>query len=346
MTLARCSALTLTALSLTSFAQAQLQLLANYPLQTDLLEATATFGPMVLYGTTPPNPPANGLCFNGQYLFGTGGGQDARTPVISTLNTSDFQFEVEFSITGLGPNNRPVLMGGNSYRWLGIYVQPNGTIGLKHNNSNYAWSTSTTVSPGTWYTGTVKYEAGTVELYVDGALALQAAVGTLTTSTNLNFCTNDYSNGAAFYGCIRNLRISNDTTLGSTAATFAYGSGCDGLTLGANGVPAIGNPLFELVAGNVPAASPLVFFAFGSASVNPGLDLTVIGMPGCASHTSFDLGLFGPSVVLAGSGTLQLPIPNDPALNGASLASQAVSFSTATPIGLAVSNGLKLVIAP
>lgn len=346
MTLARCSALTFLTLSLAGFATAQLQTVAIYPLQADLLEATAAFGPMVLYGATPPSPPANGLCLNGQYLFGTGGGQDVRTPLITTLNTSDFQFEVEFSITGLGPNNRPVLMGGNSYRWLGIYVQPNGTIGLKHNNSNLAWSTSTVVSPGTWYTGTVKYENGVVELYVDGALALQATIGVLNTSTNLNFCTNDYSNGAAFYGCIRNLRIYNDTTLGSTAATFAYGSGCDGLTLGANGVPAIGNPLFELVAGNVPAVSPLAFFAFGSASVNPGLDLTVIGMPGCASHTSFDLGLYGPSIVLAGSATLGLPIPNDPALNGASLASQALSFSIANPFGLAVSNGLKLVIAP
>jgi hypothetical protein len=343
---ARCSTLAVLGL-LTSFATAQLQPQAIYPLQVDLLDATATYGPIMLYGTTPPSPPANGICLNGIYLFGaTPNGQDIRTPVISTLNTSDFQFDVEFSITGLGPNNRPVVMGGHSYRWLGIYVQPNGTIGLKHNNSNYAWSTSTTVVPGTWYTGTVKYEMGTVELYVDGALALQAVVGPLNTSTNLNFCTNDYSNGAAFYGCVRNLRIYNDTTLGTTAGVFAYGSGCDGLTYAANGVPSLGNPLFELVASNVPAVSPLAFFAFGSSAVNPGTDLTVIGMAGCASYTSFDLGLFGPSVVVGGSANLALPIPADPALTGTALATQAVSFSAANPLGLATSNGLRLVLAP
>ena len=346
MMLTRGSSLVLAAMLTTGFAAAQLQLLAHYPLQTDLLEATATFGPMVLYGTTPPNPPANGLCFNGVYLFSGGtGGQDARTPLMPTLNTSDFQFSVEFQITGLGPNNRPVLMGGNSYRWLGIYTQANGTVGLKHNNSNLAWST-TTVVPGTWYTGTVKYEGGTVELYIDGALVLQTAVGPLNTSTNLNFCTNDYSNGSAFYGCIRNLRVYNDTTLGTTAATYAYGSGCDGLTLGANGDPNLGNALFELVAGNVPAASPLAFFAFGSGAVNPGVDLGVIGMVGCFSHTSFDLGLYGPSVVLGGTAALSLPIPNDPALTGSAFASQAVSFSLTTALGLATSNGLKVVLAP
>jgi hypothetical protein len=180
--------------------------------------------------------------------------------------------------------------------------------------------------------------------YIDGALALQASVGPLNTSTNLNFCTNDYSNGAAFHGCIRNLRIYNDTTLGPTAATFPFGSGCDGLKYGATGLPVLGNPLFELVASDVPVVSPLAFFAFGSTAVNPGLDLTVIGMPGCASLTSFDLGLFGPVATIAGVGTLPFPIPLDPALTGALLASQAVWFSAANPFGLATSNGLSIVL--
>lgn len=329
---------------------AQLAPQAIYPLQTDLLDATNTYGPISLLGTTPPNPPANGVCTNGIYLFsGTPNGQDVRTPVITSLDTNDFQVDVEFSITQLGPNNRPVLMGGHLWRWLGIYVQPSGTVGLKHNNSNYAWST-TTLAAGTWYSGTIKFEAGTVELYIDGDLVLQATVGTLSTGNattdNRNFTTSDFSNGAASFGCIRNLRIYNDTTLGVTPGTFPYGSGCDGLTLAANGVPALGNVLFEIVASNVPVVSPLAFFAFGSSTVNPGTDLTGIGMTGCASYTSFDIGLFGPSVVIGGTANFPLPIPNDPALTGLALASQAVSFSIANPANLASSNGLNLVIAP
>jgi hypothetical protein len=67
-------------------------------------------------------------------------------------------------------------------------------------------------------------------------------------------------------------------------------------------------------------------------------------MAGCFSYTSFDLGLFGPAIAVGGTGSFSLPIPNTPSLAGASLASQAVSLSTATAFGLASSNGLRLVL--
>jgi hypothetical protein len=39
-----------------------------------------------------------------------------------------------------------------------------------------------------------------------------------------------------------------------------------------------------------------------------------------------------------------LPLPNDPLLVGTQFASQGLSFSTATPLQLAVSNGLSVVV--
>jgi hypothetical protein len=345
MTIVRLSTLAAAALLGVAPLTAQLTPLAIYPLQTDLLDATNQYGPITLYGTLVSSTPSNGICMNGLYLFGTTTGEDFRTPILSTMNTSDFQFSFEFKITSLGPNNRPVVMGGHLWRFLGLYVQPNGTVGIKHNNSNYAWS-STTVSAGTWYSATVKYENPTAEVYINGVQVLSATVGVLSTSTNLNFCTNDYSNGAAFHGCVRNLQIANDPTLGISAGAFPYGSGCDGLTLGANGAPNIGNLGFELVASNVPAVVPLAFFAFGTSSTIPGIDLGLIGMPGCFALQSLDIGLFGPAPVIGSSANFPLPIPPDPALAGAVLASQALAFSVANPAGLATSNGLQLVIAP
>lgn len=328
-------------------AHAQLAVQANYPLQTDLLDSTSTYGPIILYGTPPPNPPANGICLSGQYLFGAPAGMDFRTPLLPTLNTNDFEFSFEFSVTTLGPNNRPVVMGGHLWRFLGLYLQPSGLVGIKHNNSNYAWSAGTTVSTNTWYSATVKYENGTAEVYINGVQALSAVVGVLSTSTNLNFCTNDYSNGAAFHGCVRSLVIANDTTLGTTAGAFPYGAGCDGLTLGANGAPTLGNATFELTVANVPAsAPPLAFLGFGTQIVAPGVDLGLIGMPGCFGHTNLDLGLFGPTVVTAGVAPFPLPIPALPALTGTVLSAQAISFSTTTVLGLASSNGISLVLAP
>lgn len=337
----------LTALAPTATASAQMVVQANYPLLTDLLDATNTYGPISLTGNpTPPNPPANGVCVNGIYSF-SAGGQDVRTPLMPSLNMTDFQFSVEFNIAAFPTSfGAPVLMGGHLWRWLGIYVQPNGILGLKHNNSNLAWST-TTVATGTWYSSTVKYENGTVELYLDGVLILQQNIGVLSTSTNLNFTTNDFSNGRNHNGCIRNLVVANDTTLGISAGAFPYGSGCDGLTLGANGAPSLGNATFELLVSNVPAAAPpLAFAAFGSQIVNPGADLTPIGMSGCFALTNLDLGLFGPVPVLGGTANFPLPIPNLPSLTGTVLSVQGLSFSVATTLGLASSNGLSLVLAP
>src|SRR5262245_16167640 len=149
------------------------QIQAFYPLATDLLDVTTNYGPMSLLGTPPPAPPSNGVCVNGVYYFG--GGQDVRTPLLTSLDTTDFEIDVEFNITALPTFQGPVIMGGDLWRWLGIYLQANGTVGVKHNNSNLAWST-TTLSPGQWYSASLKYEAGTVVLLIDNALVLHANV--------------------------------------------------------------------------------------------------------------------------------------------------------------------------
>jgi hypothetical protein len=189
---------------------------ASYPLLTDLNDATMINGPMMLLGTTPPAPPANGVCLNGIYLFsGNPLGQDVRTPVISTLDANDFQLEVDFQVASLPAFTSPIVVGGNGWRWIGFLVMPDGTLGVLHNNAMQEWST-TMITLGTWYSGMIKYEAGMVELYLNGTLIHQANIGPLNTGNNLNFVTNNYSNATAFNGCIRNLLISNDTTLGQT----------------------------------------------------------------------------------------------------------------------------------
>jgi hypothetical protein len=317
---------------------------AIYPLTTDLNDTTAQYGPMTLTGTPPPSQPSNGVCVNGIYFYAPGG-QDARTPVITTLDANDFQLDIEFQINTLPTGQGPIFVGGHLYRWIGFYVQGNGTFGVLHNNAMFTWSTATVV-PGTWYSGTIKFEAGNVELFLDGVLVHQATVGALNTGNNLNFTSNNFSNGTNFNGCVREVVISNDATLGQTAITSItnYGAGCDGLALDGNGLPTVGNVGFELIATNVPATLPLGFIAFGTTAASPGIDLTPIGMAGCASYTSFDLGLFGPSPVVATSCNFPLPIPPDPTLVGAQLAAQAVAFSGATALGLATSNGTKLTI--
>jgi hypothetical protein len=290
----------LVALTATSLAAQQLQ--ADYPLLTDLNDATTTYGAAILAGNpTPPAAPANGVCVNGIYHLSTNG-QDVRTPDISSLDANDFQLEIDFKLAALPTSMAPVIMGGNGWRWIGIYVQSTGAVGVKYNNSNHLWST-TILSIDRWYVGVIKFEAGTVELYIDGFMVLTAPIGPLTTGPagQKNFTTNDYSNGRAHNGCIRNLRLWNDTCL--TCGMFTrFSTACGGLTIAEGGSPKPGGT---------------VSFTNGGANANGSAFLfgaSAILAPLCPQAPCV-LGLN--SIGLIPGPTQSIPIPNNTALIGA-----------------------------
>ena len=133
------------------------------------------------------------------------------------------------------------------------------------------------------------------------------------------------------------------TDFSAMSAATISDVGLAGLDLSANSSPSIGNAGFTLITSNVPPVVPLALQFFGSAVVNPGLDLTFLGMPGCYAYTNADLGSFAFPVV-AGQGLFNFGIPNNPALIGASLSTQSVAFTLLTPFNLASSNGLEMVL--
>lgn len=114
------------------------------------------------------------------------------------------------------------------------------------------------------------------------------------------------------------------------------------LTLGTNGVPWLGNASFTLNVSNVPAVLPVGILFFGSAQL-PGLDLTFLGAPTCSGYSTADITSVTYAVA-AGAGSFVLPIPNNPALTGFTLTSQAAAFSTATALGLVFSNGTQFTL--
>ncbi len=119
--------------------------------------------------------------------------------------------------------------------------------------------------------------------------------------------------------------------------------GLAGLALAATGQPQVGNASFALATSNVPNLVPIGILFFGSAVVNPGLDLSFLGMPGCFAYTNGNLasGSF-PVALPAGTGSFTLAIPNNPGLVGVSLSAQSLCFTLATPFNLASSNGLQI----
>lgn len=202
------------------------QLLAWYPLFSDLVDYSGTLDEMSLLGN--PDPPANPevgspLCQNGVYYLSEGG-QDIRTPTISTLDASDFDIQVEFKITELPTFRAPIIVGGVMYRWIAIYVDSSGTMGSKYSGNVYNWTT-TTIDPGVWYTAKLKFESGRLQMYLDGVLIQDITADALITGGNLLFVTNDYSNGAALNGCIRNLIIHNNTQISARDSSLDIESG-------------------------------------------------------------------------------------------------------------------------
>lgn len=132
-------------------------------------------------------------------------------------------------------------------------------------------------------------------------------------------------------------------SLAPLASAPTYGTGCDGLVIGTNSAPSIGNAGFQLVVSNVPVISPVAFVAFGTTVINPGVDLSFVDMIGCFAYNSLDLDLIPSGPVVGGTSLFPLAIPNDLALLNASIAAQGVSLSLTTVLGLATSNGVNMV---
>ena len=228
---------------------------------------------------------------------------------------------------------------GGVRQQLMIGKEINGPVGLHEKNyqgATYAqFTTNNVVEP---ITATFTYDGTDTSIVLsdsDEVLPAHTIPGVLTFDgvELFGYHGQTVSNG------IDDLRI--DVTASSATP---YGVGCDGLTLGATDLPRIGNPSFALRISNIAYTAGAAFIGLGSVVIDPGLDLTYAGMPGCFNASSLDLGAFlaGPSTV--GEVTMPLPIPNDPSISGAQLATQGFALSLATPLGLASSNGVRLTI--
>ncbi len=125
----------------------------------------------------------------------------------------------------------------------------------------------------------------------------------------------------------------------TTVAEFTTRSpGCAGSAgtpdLSSTGTPWLGRSL-DLIINNLPAASaPVMTFGFGTQT----LDLGALGLgaPGCIATTT--LNATAPIALNGTTGSMSIPVPNDPNLVGASLHFQAVVLDLAIGGKFTVSN--------
>jgi hypothetical protein len=195
-----------------------IEVIADYPLILNLTDSTGNFNDVFVEGNpvSPTLPTAGSpLCSNGIYVIEPNG-QNIQTPIMSRLDITNFEIEVEFNVTLLPSASAarprmPIIMGSKFARWLGIYIDSNGNMGFKHNNdvNNYVWSSTAISGIGVWNSSRITYSKGDVDLYLNNQLILSQNVGPLNTFQNtFNFTVTDFSEGNPFHGCIRNLVIS------------------------------------------------------------------------------------------------------------------------------------------
>lgn len=135
---------------------------------------------------------------------------------------------------------------------------------------------------------------------------------------------------------------SNATNPGSsdlTAGTVSSVAEAKGLKLAAGSRPVI-NTSMTFTTSEIPASAAFSLYVLSVGQINPGLDLGIIGAPGCNAYvqlpevlSSFQIG--GPTA------TTVVSIPNDPFFVGQSFFSQAIGLdATANAAGIISSSAV------
>lgn len=180
-------------------------LLAWYPLTNDYLDQTRNYGPLS-YSNAPfagGGVYCNGIAPNLDPMNGCK--LEAWLP--TGFDFSNLAFSVQFLVTNAPSTQRPVIMGGASWRWAGVYLNPAGQVGLCISNAYWFWG-GVTFQTSVWHETTLVYDgaAQTCEVYLDG-VGVVTHLGPLVHGFDPSFAVAHYGNSETFQGYLRHLRI-------------------------------------------------------------------------------------------------------------------------------------------
>lgn len=191
-------------------------LLAHYPLNSNPYDTTAMQDSMTLTRTPYQE---GGIYCNGINIFsGDTTACNAVTPHINPFNFGTFSISTRFKVTEFATTFfRPVFIAGMSYRWIGFVLFPNGTVGMKYNNSTIVNSTMQ-YTLNTWHEATVTYDStsGFGKFYLDGVLAGSAQFQ-LVHINDRQVGVTDNSFAFTFKGILNNLKVYNTVIVPPTS---------------------------------------------------------------------------------------------------------------------------------
>ncbi len=167
--------------------------------------------------TNAPFEGSDGVYSNGLYLYsGTPGGCLVTTPNLPELYDSSFAVSLQFRIDSLDGESHPIMIIGDSWRYLGLSLLYDDRWVIDFNGYAYALP-GTKALAGQWYEVTIMYSAddSTAFYYLDGAI-ISEHKGPLIRDLNDGRISNTNSGQArTFRGNWRNLRIFSSDELSS-----------------------------------------------------------------------------------------------------------------------------------
>ena len=187
------------------------QLIAQYPLLSDGKDITGLNNTMTLINAPFEN---GGVYCNGLYIHGDLNYCLAQTPPINNFKFSSFSISADFLVTKR--KTQPVWIIGSNCRWLGFYLNDNGTVALLYNNWDFL-QTTINYSLNEWHNAQITFDGTTAAIFLDNVSAgtLKFGDGYVKLNYDGSECgTSDteigvtnYSNGQVLEGYIRNLVV-------------------------------------------------------------------------------------------------------------------------------------------
>ena len=157
-----------------------------------------------------PYQGSNGVYCYGAYVFNAQGEDSTlvQTPKLDALLDTAFAFQLEFRLDTIRPST-PIVVAGNSWRYLGLFINSDTTIRALHNGS-YFNTTSDPLNLDQWYTVAVLHDKsgnGNSEFYLDGQLIFEQEGQLDHAANDLNISNSHFGQGRAFRGNWRNLMV-------------------------------------------------------------------------------------------------------------------------------------------
>jgi len=180
-------------------------LLANYPLITDGIDATANNDDMTLKNAPFEN---GGVYSNGIYIGVDTTGSVIATPSINNFNFDQFTITVEFRIDSYPSSKNPVIIGGKSWRWIGAFIEDEHLAFMANDYSNY-YVTDEVVELNTWNKLSISFskKQKNAQLYLNGKLVYEELIPVLVHNDDGQFLNYHGGTGITFKGYWRNLKI-------------------------------------------------------------------------------------------------------------------------------------------